>query len=189
MNIDLVALPSSHAEPIAPYESGSTSPDSPVTEPLHNAEPTDDVVIGVLEVLESGEQNGAGECDRGCRKTETNSISEISQAPASPTSSDHMVSNVRPPLAKVALDPNPTNTDLLAALQCMHLSLERLIMNNVGTVANERYRRNPAFPPQQWGHKANDPPGQARRGGRGKNHRRTPVNYDYQEESKYDGRE
>ena len=84
----------------------------------------------------------------------------------------------------------PTNSDLLAALHSMHLSLERLIMNNVGTfippvngrpltALNERNRNMTEELRQVDGVLSQEQRGKGRRGGRGKNNRRTPLHYDY----------
>ena len=84
----------------------------------------------------------------------------------------------------------PTNSDLLAAINSMHLSLERLIMNNVGTfippvngrpltALNERNRNTTEELRQVDGVLSQEQRGKGRRGGRGKNNRRTPLNYDY----------
>ena len=84
----------------------------------------------------------------------------------------------------------PTNSELLVALQTMHLSLERLIMNNVGTfippvngrlltALNERNRNMTEELRQVVGVLSQEQRGKGRRGGRGKNNRRTPLNYDY----------
>ena len=84
----------------------------------------------------------------------------------------------------------PTNSDLLAAMNSMHLSLERLIMNNVGTfippvngrpltALNERNRNTTEELRQVDGVLSQEQRGKGRRGGRGKNNRRTPLNYDY----------
>ena len=84
----------------------------------------------------------------------------------------------------------PTNSELLVALQTMHLSLERLIMNNVGTfippvngrpltALNERNRNTTEELRQVDGVLPQEQRGKGRRGGRGKNNRRTPLHYDY----------
>jgi len=84
----------------------------------------------------------------------------------------------------------PTNSDLLAAMHSMHLSLERLIMNNVGTfippvngrpltALNERNRNTTEELRQVDGVPSQEQRGKGRRGGRGKNNRRTPLHYDY----------
>jgi len=84
----------------------------------------------------------------------------------------------------------PTNSDLLAAMNSMHLSLERLIMNNVGTfippvngrpltALNERNRNTTEELRQVDGVLSQEQRGKGRRGGRGKNNRRTPLHYDY----------
>ena len=84
----------------------------------------------------------------------------------------------------------PTNSDLLAAMNSMHLSLERLIMNNVGTfippvngrpltALNERNRNMTEELRQVDGVLSQEQRGKGRRGGRGKNNRRTPLHYDY----------
>ena len=84
----------------------------------------------------------------------------------------------------------PTNSDLLAAMNSMHLSLERLIMNNVGTfippvngrpltALNERNRNTTEELRQVDGVPSQEQRGKGRRGGRGKNNRRTPLHYDY----------
>jgi len=84
----------------------------------------------------------------------------------------------------------PTNGDLLAALHSMNLSLERLIMNNVGTfippvngrpltALNERNRNTTEELRQVDGVLSQEQRGKGRRGGRGKNNRRTPLHYDY----------
>jgi len=81
----------------------------------------------------------------------------------------------------------PTNSDLLAAMNSMHLSLERLIMNNVGTFIppvngrplNERNRNTTEELRQVDGVPSQEQRGKGRRGGRGKNNRRTPLHYDY----------
>ena len=84
----------------------------------------------------------------------------------------------------------PTNSELLVALQTMHLSLERLIMNNVGTfippvngrpltALNERNRNMTEELRQVDGVLSQEQRGKGRRGGRGKNNRRTPLHYDY----------
>jgi len=84
----------------------------------------------------------------------------------------------------------PTNSDLLAALHSMNLSLERLIMNNVGTfippvngrpltALNERNRNTTEELRQVDGVLSQEQRGKGRRGGRGKNNRRTPLHYDY----------
>ena len=83
----------------------------------------------------------------------------------------------------------PTNSDLLVALHSMHLSIERLVMNNVGTfippvnerpltVLNERNRKMTELQ-QVDGVLSQEQRGKGRRGGRGKNNRRTPLHYDY----------
>jgi len=79
----------------------------------------------------------------------------------------------------------PTNSDLLAALHSMHLNLERLIMNNAGvnerplTALNERNRNTTEELRQVDGVLSQEQRGKGRRGGRGKNNRRTPLHYDY----------
>ena len=84
----------------------------------------------------------------------------------------------------------PTNSDLLAAMHSMNLSLERLIMNNVGTfippvngrpltALNERNRNTTEKLRQVDGVPSQEQRGKGRRGGRGKNNRRTPLHYDY----------
>ena len=88
----------------------------------------------------------------------------------------------------------PTNSDLLAAINSMHLSLERLIMNNVGTfippvngrpltALNERNRNTTEELRQVDGVLPQEQRGKGRRGGRGKNNRRTPLHYDYDGDS------
>ena len=84
----------------------------------------------------------------------------------------------------------PTNSDLLAAMHSMNLSLERLIMNNVGTfippvngrpltALNERNRNTTEELRQVDAVPSQEQRGKGRRGGRGKNNRRTPLHYEY----------
>ena len=72
----------------------------------------------------------------------------------------------------------PTNNDLLTAVHNMHLSLERLVTTNAEF--NERIIDSLMTELRQVdGVPSQEQRGKGRRGGRGKNNRRTPLHYDY----------
>ena len=72
----------------------------------------------------------------------------------------------------------PTNNDLLTAVHNMHLSLDRLVTTNAEI--NERIIDSLITEMRQVdGVPSQEQRGKGRRGGRGKNNRRTPLHYDY----------
>ena len=71
----------------------------------------------------------------------------------------------------------PTNNDLLTAVHNMHLSLNRLVTSNAEN--NELFACFLTELGQVDGVPSQEQRGKGRRGGRGKNNRRTPLHYDY----------
>ena len=178
MNVDVHAEPSETAIEIAPYEaqydsSTTNTPDG--TD--HGSDSWCDALYGAADVCE---------------------ITEAPPTLASPTSST-LFAPPMPPAQTTA-----SNDDIMACLLRLHATCDRMLAQQAGVDnsqhrlyeqvrgldSREQYRRNAAFPPKQWG----QPPvpdsapthgrnGHARPprggGGRGRNNRRTPVNYAY----------
>lgn len=205
MNVDVHAEPSETAIEIAPYEaqydsSTTNTPDG--TD--HGSDSWCDALYGAADVCEITEapptlaSHGSDTCDA-CAVAAY--VCEITEAPptlASPTSSTSFAPPM-PPAQTTA-----SNDDIMACLLRLHATCDRMLAQQAGVDnsqhrlyeqvrgldSREQYRRNAAFPPKQWG----QPPvpdsapthgrnGHARPprggGGRGRNNRRTPVNYAY----------